>query len=755
MALMEKLMPFYRAIAAAFAAFLWIAAPSLAQDAPLTVVLQEGQSAADVQQALDLAARSGRPVTVRVETAQKLPSAAVSSAPPGPAVAPAAAAKPTAAPMMETTPEMAAANMSMASWERFSNATTRGVKTAVAGLISMSTMMGMTSSLLAAEGVGYARIMLVTVLALAGGGAAALSMRLLFSHLLRGKGIHQRHIAGKFRRVFKRLLGDLASVAVFVGAARWVLTVMLREGTASFQICQAFVAVALVSLIYLAVARFLFRPDQTGETLIDIRKSRFHFRMLVAYGVITAFFSETMRLADWLGLDRGSVDGWFLIGGTIVTILKLVWFVAGRSSIRDAFIGGNPGLVRRVVGNLLPDFYVVSAIFIWLSGSFVAGTPDSARWSFAAGTTQVILLILPILALGAHHVVDEFARHCETTQGSGLWSSVLASLRVVCSGAVWIAGLHLIAVLWWPLMAGDAAIATGWIVWLERLSFAVVASWAVYTLVWKYSESIAPPQQIMLPGQEDEQADRKQTSRLTTALPVIRNLVLGAVLAVGGLIILNSLGVNVAPLLAGFGVLGLALSFGSQALVKDVVSGIFFIVDDAFRIGEYISTGDLQGTVEQITIRSVRLRHHNGPVHTIPFGQISSVSNFSRDWGTIKFQLRFERDSDTEVIRKAAKKVGLAMLEDPEFGPQFLIPLKMQGIQDITENSLIVRFKFTCLPGNPSILKREAMKRLVAACKAAGLEFASNAVTVRSNGAGMAEAAAASSSPPPLTSVAI
>jgi small-conductance mechanosensitive channel len=151
----------------------------------------------------------------------------------------------------------------------------------------------------------------------------------------------------------------------------------------------------------------------------------------------------------------------------------------------------------------------------------------------------------------------------------------------------------------------------------------------------------------------------------------------------------------------------------------------------------------------------VRLRHHNGPIHTIPFGQISSVSNFSRDWGTTKFQLRFERDSDTEVIRKAAKKVGLAMLEDPEFGPQFLIPLKMQGIQDITENSLIVRFKFTCLPGNPSILKREAMKQLIAACKAAGLEFASNAVTVRSNAGGMVEAAAAGSSPPPLASVAI
>ncbi len=140
------------------------------------------------------------------------------------------------------------------------------------------------------------------------------------------------------------------------------------------------------------------------------------------------------------------------------------------------------------------------------------------------------------------------------------------------------------------------------------------------------------------------------------------------------------------------------------------------------------------------------MRHHNGPIHTIPFGQIDSVTNYSRDWGTIKFELRFERDADAELIRKTAKKVGLAMLEDPEFGPEFLVPLKMQGIQTVTETSMVVRFKFTSRPGNPSILKREGMKRLLSAFKAAGLSLASNAVTVRS-GAGTAADAAAAAMP--------
>jgi small-conductance mechanosensitive channel len=508
---------------------------------------------------------------------------------------------------------------------------------------------------------------------------------------------------------------------------------MLDQHPISHQMARGVVTAVVVSLIYTAAGRFLFKPVRNGMAVITISHPGWHLRMIVAYGVINAFFSETVRLGTALNIDGPTLDGWFLLGNTLLTLQKLAWFIGGRTSIRSAFVGERPGLVRRVIGNLLPDFYVISAVVIWLAGFLVAGTPHSARWSIAANSTQVILLAVPVVALGAHALINELVRYSEQNHAPGLGTAVLASLRVVVSGAAWIGGLHLITAVWQPLMDGNISLATGVFIWLERLSLAIVGSWAVCTLIWKYFESISPSPQITLPGHDDEQ-EKRPTSRLTTALPVVRNLALGAVLAVGGLLVLSAIGINVAPLLAGFGVLGLALSFGSQALVKDVVSGIFFITDDAFRIGEYIDTGRLKGTVEQITVRSIRLRHHNGPVHTIPFGQISSVTNFSRDWGTIKFELRFERDADAELIRKVTKKVGQAMLEDPEYGAEFLIPLKMQGIQDITESSMVVRFKFTSRPGNPSIIKREAMKRLIIAFREAGLEFASNAVTVRSHG---------------------
>src|SRR5262249_42247498 len=147
-----------------------------------------------------------------------------------------------------------------------------------------------------------------------------------------------------------------------------------------------------------------------------------------------------------------------------------------------------------------------------------------------------------------------------------------------------------------------------------------------------------------------------------------------------------------------FGVIGLALSFGSQALVRDIVSGIFFMADDAFRVGEYIDTGRLKGTVEKITLRSGQLRHQSGLVHTIPFGQIQQITNPSRDWATVKFNIRLERGIDLERTRKIIKRVGQEMLENAELAPEIILPLKLQGVSDITDTAIVCRLKVTARP---------------------------------------------------------
>jgi small-conductance mechanosensitive channel len=117
-------------------------------------------------------------------------------------------------------------------------------------------------------------------------------------------------------------------------------------------------------------------------------------------------------------------------------------------------------------------------------------------------------------------------------------------------------------------------------------------------------------------------------------------------------------------------------------------------------------------------------------VHTIPFGQLGQITNFSRDWITVKFNLRFARDTDIEQLRKAAKKIGADMMEIPAVKAEILAPFKMQGVADIADNALLVRFKFTARPGNPAMIQREAMKRMFSTLPGLGIEFATQGATV-------------------------
>jgi moderate conductance mechanosensitive channel len=168
------------------------------------------------------------------------------------------------------------------------------------------------------------------------------------------------------------------------------------------------------------------------------------------------------------------------------------------------------------------------------------------------------------------------------------------------------------------------------------------------------------------------------------------------------------------------------------------VSGVFFLAEDAFRVGEYIDSSKVKGTVEGFSVRSLRLRHQNGPLHIVPFGQILHITNFSRDWTTVKFNLSFAIDTDVELLRKTVKKIGLDMMAEPAFAKELLQPLKMQGIVDIKDGSIVVRFKFTAKPQNPSIVQRAAIRRMYETFPDKGIEFAKPAYASMFAGLGSA-----------------
>ena len=241
-------------------------------------------------------------------------------------------------------------------------------------------------------------------------------------------------------------------------------------------------------------------------------------------------------------------------------------------------------------------------------------------------------------------------------------------------------------------------------------------------------EGGAPPGEEPQPGEGEGGVGQ---SRLATLLPIARNVLISVVVMIAGAIGLASMGVDVAPLFAGAGVVGIAIGFGAQTLIRDIFSGAFFLMDDAFRKGEYVALEDVKGVVEKISIRSFQLRHHLGALHTVPFGEIKSLTNFSRDWVMMKLPIRLTYDTDVDRVRKLIKKLGQELMEHPDIGESFLQPLKSQGVYKMEDSAMIIRVKFMTRPGEQFVARKVIYEKIRQLFEREGIPFAHKEVTVR------------------------
>ncbi|MEP1611596.1 MAG: mechanosensitive ion channel family protein [Roseobacter sp.] len=248
--------------------------------------------------------------------------------------------------------------------------------------------------------------------------------------------------------------------------------------------------------------------------------------------------------------------------------------------------------------------------------------------------------------------------------------------------------------------------------------------------IW-IDNKIAEEQGNTTAGELGDEGGASSASRLATLLPLFRNFILIVVIVTITLIALMETGVNVGPLFAGAGVVGVAVGFGSQALVRDIFSGGFFLFDDAFRKGEYLDVGGVKGTVEKISVRSFQLRHHLGALHTIPFGEIQVMTNYSRDWVIMKLPLRVTYDTDVEKVRKLIKNLGVFLLDDPVIGENFIQPLKSQGVIEMQDSAMIIRVKFMTKPGDQWLVRKRVYEEIRILFEREGIHFAHKEVTVR------------------------
>jgi small conductance mechanosensitive channel len=223
--------------------------------------------------------------------------------------------------------------------------------------------------------------------------------------------------------------------------------------------------------------------------------------------------------------------------------------------------------------------------------------------------------------------------------------------------------------------------------------------------------------------EEDPVLKRAREQRARTIASLLNNVAAVIIAGTAALTILGVLGIEIKPLLTAAGVAGLAISFGAQSLVKDVLNGIFILVEGQFGIGDVIRIGETAGQVEKITLRATTLRDMEGVVHTFPNGEITRVSNLTKGWSRAVLDLRIGYREDIERATAVLDAIGQEFADDPQWGAMLLETPQVLGVQSLSESAVIVRFIAKTYPLQQWAVARELRKRIKARFEREGIEI--------------------------------
>lgn len=262
---------------------------------------------------------------------------------------------------------------------------------------------------------------------------------------------------------------------------------------------------------------------------------------------------------------------------------------------------------------------------------------------------------------------------------------------------------------WWHEMSGPVAT-------VLRIAMILLLAWTAKTLLQKAVGGLR--KRVAARIDDREAAQRAET--LERVFRYLVNVIIGVITT---MLVLAELGVSLAPILGAAGVVGLAVGFGAQSLVKDFVTGFFLLLENQIRQGDVIEVAGHSGTVEEITLRFVRLRDYEGRVHYVPNGQITSVINMTRGFGNAVFEIRVAYREDIDEVMAVMQDVGSRLRADPDFAPRIEGDLDIAGVDRWDDSAVIIRCRIRCVAQQQWGVKREYLKRLKAAFDAKDIEI--------------------------------
>ncbi len=511
-----------------------------------------------------------------------------------------------------------------------------------------------------------------------------------------------------------RMVLDLAPVAAF--AAAGYLTVSLiqlqpRVHLVALTVINAY----LIASGLLVLARMVLVPAAPSLRLFAIGGETANYlyiwaRRLAAVGVCGYFLVETALL---LGLPAGGHAGLLHILGLLLTVMGIVFIFQNRVPVAGWIAGqaARPGSLRERfadIWHVLAALYVAGVFGVWALG--VEG-----GFEYMARATAATVLILAAARLGAVGL-DRAVR-----SGFSVGDDLKARFPTIEARAnLYVPALHRAGQV---LIAGLAALvlfqawgidAFGWLAtpFGERLlssAFSIAAVVVVSLAAW---EAVSSGIERYLEKTDEDGNVIERGERARTLLPILRKVAMVVLSVLVVLVVLSEFGVEIGPLLAGVGVLGLAVGFGAQTLVKDVITGLFILIEGTISVGNFVQVGGHEGTVESLSIRTIRMRDSAGNVHTVPFSDVSTVLNYTKDYSYAVLDVGVAYRESVDEVMAELEVIGAEMMEDSELARDILEPLEVQGLNSLDDSAVVIRARIKTRPGRQWAMRRAFNRRM-------------------------------------------
>jgi len=532
-----------------------------------------------------------------------------------------------------------------------------------------------------------------------------------------------------------RTVLDLVPIAAFAAAA-YAVAPMMRLTPQVHVMALTLINAYLIVRGILAVARMLLAP--AGESirilpLTDVTANYLFIwiRRLVGFSVFGFFFAEAALL---MGLPAGGYTGLLGLLGLVITGLTVVFLLQNRAPVA-AWIRGEVKAKRagRLRDRFADIWHILAVIYVGaIFGVWVLGIEGGFQYlARATAVTAVILVSALLIMTGLDRLVERgFAIRQEVRERFPTLEEranrYLPAMRLLLRWAV-----GLIAAL--ALLETWGVDALGWLdtplgKQLAESAFSIIAVVVLALIFW---EALNTGVERYLTQTDIEGNVVERSARLRTLLPLFRKVAFTVLAVMVSLIVLSELGINIGPLLAGAGVIGLAVGFGAQTLVKDVITGLFILVEDTIAVGDYVDVGGHEGDVEALSIRTIRLRDPAGSVHTVPFSDVGTVLNYTKDFSHVVLNIGVAYRENVDEVMKVIEDLGREMAEDPTLGPNIITPLVAQGVQSLDDSAVIIRAKMRVTAGTQWGMKRAFNHRMKNRFDELGIEipFPQRAIT--------------------------